>query len=156
MEIGATLTPTADVAVPISFGFHPYLRLPGSQRGDWQISLPVRRRLVLDARSLPSGHSEQIPDGISGALGERTFYDCYDRLASPRLFALADGRRRVELELGDGYDVAQVFAPPASDFICFEPMTAPIDALHSGDGLRLAWPGEPFAATFTVTASMVS
>lgn len=156
LTIRAAVTPTGEVAVPVSFGFHPYLTLPASARADWQISLPVRRRLVLDARSLPSGASEPLRDGISGALGERTFDDCYDELASPPLFAVADDRRRVELELGEGYEVAQVFAPPGSDFICFEPMTAPIDALRSGDGLRLAAPGEPFEAAFTITAAAAS
>ena len=33
-------------------------------------------------------------------------------------------------------------------FICFEPMTAPTDALSTGIGLRVIAPGASFAASF--------
>ena len=31
--------------VPVSFGFHPYFRLPDAPREEWEIELPVRERL---------------------------------------------------------------------------------------------------------------
>jgi galactose mutarotase-like enzyme len=68
---------------------------------------------------------------------------------------VADGRRRIEVEFVSGYAVAQVYAPPESAFICFEPMTAPVDGLRSGVGLRWAEPGAPFTAEFAVTVSAV-
>jgi len=43
-----------------------------------------------------------------------------------------------------------VFAPAGSQFICFEPMTAPANALHSGAGLRLLAAGERYRAQFSV------
>jgi galactose mutarotase-like enzyme len=46
-----------------------------------------------------------------------------------------------------------VFAPPGGQFICFEPMTAPANALRSGAGLRLLAPGERHRASFTVSVS---
>ena len=58
--------------------------------------------------------------------------------------------RRIVLELLEGYRCAQVFAPSASSFICFEPMTAPTNALRSGHGLRLLAPGERYRARFSV------
>jgi len=150
LRITTTLTPTADVAAPVSFGYHPYLHLPGVPRAEWEITLPVRRRLVLDDRSIPTGQTEPVSP-IHGALGDRTFDDGYDRLGDPARFELAGGGRRLVVDFGRGYPVAQVFAPPASDFICFEPMTAPTDALVSGRDLPFAAPGEPFAATFTIS-----
>src|SRR3954452_16864709 len=36
VTIATTLTATGDVPVPVSFGFHPYLRLPGVDRSMWQ------------------------------------------------------------------------------------------------------------------------
>ena len=51
----------------------------------------------------------------------------------------------------EGYTHAQAFAPAGQDLICFEPMTAPANALISHDGLRLAAPGEPFHAAFRIT-----
>ena len=157
LRVRLTVTPTADVSVPISFGLHPYLRLPHTDRRRWTLELPVRRRVVLDARGLPTGHYETLtPGALSGPLGDRTFDDCFDRLDAPAdggpiVFAVQDARRRLSVELLEGYDVAQVFAPPGSDYICIEPMTAPVNALADGTGLRFAEPGEPFAAEFAIT-----
>src|SRR5919199_158020 len=50
LRVATTVRPTDTTAVPIAFGFHPYLRLPGVPRAAWQISLPPRRHLALDAR----------------------------------------------------------------------------------------------------------
>ena len=49
-----------------------------------------------------------------------------------------------------GYPAAQVFSPPGADFICFEPMTAPTNALRSGVGLRLVEAGDAFTAAFSI------
>ena len=43
----ATTVEAHDGPVPIAFGFHPYLALPGVARADWHVELPVTRRLVL-------------------------------------------------------------------------------------------------------------
>ena len=59
--------------------------------------------------------------------------------------------RTLGVELVEGYTHAQVFAPAGKDLICFEPMTAPANALGSHDDLRLAPPGEPFSAAFHIT-----
>ncbi len=156
LRVRVTVTPTGDVAVPISFGLHPYLRLPHTDRRRWVLELPVRRRVVLDERGLPTGEHEMLdPGALSGALGDRTFDDCFDRLdappdGGPTVFAVQDARRRLTVELRDGYDVAQVFAPPGSDFICIEPMTAPVNALADGTGLRFAEPGGSFSAEFAI------
>ena len=50
VEIAVGLTPTEDGPVPVSFGFHPYLRIPGGSRADARLSLPVRRRWFTTAR----------------------------------------------------------------------------------------------------------
>ena len=36
LRIATTVRPTSTTAVPIAFGFHPYLRLPGVPRAGWQ------------------------------------------------------------------------------------------------------------------------
>jgi galactose mutarotase-like enzyme len=43
-----------------------------------------------------------------------------------------------------------VFSPRGRAFICFEPMTAPTNALRSGAGLRHVAPGDAFTATFSI------
>ncbi len=149
LTVATTLTPTGDVPVPVSFGWHPYLRLPDVARAQWMVTMPVRKQALLDERGIPSGREEPA-DIAPGPLGERTYDDLYTELAEPACFALEGGGRRIELELGEGYPVAQVYAPAAEELICFEPMTAPTDALVSGAGLRVVAPGAGFRAEFRV------
>jgi galactose mutarotase-like enzyme len=154
--LNVTITVLADGGspVPISFGFHPYLTLPGSDRRDWRLVIPVARQALVDPRMIPTGESVAIAPGeLDGPLGERTFDTGYDRLLDgpePE-FVLADDRRVISLTHISGYPVTQVYAPEGSDFICYEPMTAPVNALISGDGLRWAQPGERFEAIFTIS-----
>ena len=149
LTIKTSLRPTGDTPVPVSFGYHPYLTLPGVPRANWIVELPVGERLLLDDRQIPTGATEPV-DEPRAALGERAFDDGYAALASPPVFALEGGGRRVEVEFGDGYPFAQVYAPPGQDLICFEPMTAPTNALASGRDLPLADPGGEFMARFEI------
>ncbi len=48
MTVAFHVRATADVAVPISFGFHPYLTLPGSDRRGWQVEIPVAEQALID------------------------------------------------------------------------------------------------------------
>ena len=149
LTVATTLLATGDVAVPVSFGWHPYLRLPGVPREEWWVELPVRTRAVLDERGIPSGREE--PAEIApGPLGDRDYDDLFTALGDPPRFALEAGRRRIELEFGEGYPIAQVYAPSSESYICFEPMTAPTDALVSGEGLRTVAAGAAFQAEFRV------
>jgi aldose 1-epimerase len=149
-----TLTPTSPDPVPVAFGFHPYLTLPGSDRRSWRIELPVRRRARLDERGIPTGEHEPVSAGsLDGPLGDRRFDDSFDELGRAPVFAVSDARRRVQVEFLAGYRVAQVYAPGGSDFICFEPMTAPVDALRSGRDLVMTGPDASFLAEFAVTVT---
>jgi len=153
LTIAITVRATGDTVVPISFGFHPYLRLPGVERADWTVEIPVTERLVLDDRMLPTG--ERVTAHVeSGPLGSRTFDDAYTAPPDGRPFALAGGGRRIELAFLAGYPYAQVFAPPDDDVIAFEPMTAPTNALvDGGPELTLLAPGDSYRAAFAITVT---
>ena len=155
---GATLTvetvlhATGDTPVPVAFGWHPYLTLPGVPRADYEIALPVRRRARLDDRGIPTGEDE--PTGVhAGPLGDREYDDLFTELTHPPAFTLRGAGRCLELRFESGYPVAQAYAPPADDLICFEPMTAPTDALVTGDRLQLLAPGERYLARFSITVT---
>jgi aldose 1-epimerase len=62
----------------------------------------------------------------------------------------------MRVEFLDGYSYAQVYAPVDGDYICFEPMTAPSNALVSGEGLTLVAPGEQCRAAFRVSIAAMS
>jgi galactose mutarotase-like enzyme len=149
LTVVTTLTATADVAVPVAFGFHPYLRLPGADRSTWRLDLPARRYLLADARSIPTGHYEdEHPSRFT--LGRRSFDDGFARIAKGSAFAVAGGGRRITVTFASGYPAAQIFSPPGAQFVCFEPMTAPTNVLRSGDGLRRVTPGRSFTAVFRI------
>lgn len=144
----------ADV-VPITFGFHPYLAPGGPPRERWLLELPAMRRLALDARQIPTGRAEDCAAQRFG-LGERVFDDPFDSIASPACFAVQAGGRRIGLEFRQGFTCAQLFAPASARFVCFEPMTAPPNALRSGRGLRLLAPGNRYTASFCIRIRSVA
>ena len=77
LTIALTVAAAGNVPVPVSFGFHPYLRLPGVERDEWEVEIPVGERLLLDSRMLPSGEREPVRID-PGPLAGRTFDDAFD------------------------------------------------------------------------------
>jgi galactose mutarotase-like enzyme len=153
LTIVTTVSPSADTPVPISFGYHPYFTLPGVDRPDWEVRIPVEERLPLDAKMVPTGEREDARvDG--GPLGTRTFDDSYVSPPGSAPFVVAGGGRRIEVAFDAGYPYAQVYAPGDDDVIALEPMTAPTNALVvGGSELPLARPGEGYRASFSVTVT---
>jgi aldose 1-epimerase len=149
LTVRTTVRSTATRAVPVAFGFHPYLRLPGVPRAEWRVTLPPRRHLALDDRGIPTG-ARTRRRGSQFRLGDRSFDDGYDSLAARAAFGIAGGYREITVELESGYPAAQVFSPSGEPFICFEPMTAPTNALRSGAGLRRVAAGGAFTAVFSI------
>jgi aldose 1-epimerase len=150
LTIATTVTASGEVPVPIAFGFHPYLQLPGVPRAEWVLEAPVRERLLLDERMLPTGARE--PAAIAtGPLGDRTLDDAFLAPPGGDPFALSAGERRLELRMGEGYPFAQVYAPADTDAVAFEPMTAPTNALLSGEDLPTVEPGRSFTARFSIS-----
>jgi aldose 1-epimerase len=147
LTVDTTVT-ARDSAVPLSFGFHPYLAPPRAARGDWWVELPARTALALDGRGLPTGGATELA-AATFALGTRTYDDLF-AVAPGSRFSVAASGRRATVEMTAGYRYAQVFAPPDQAVICFEPMTAPVDALRSHDGLRSVPAGGKARATFTL------
>ena len=150
LEIDTTVVPTGRRRVPVTFGWHPYLRVPGVPRRDWRLRMPARRHLALDDRGIPTGESAR-ERAEAGAIGRRTFDDAYV-LGRDRRFAVGAGGRAVELRSGPGYPCAQVWVPPGRDFVALEPMTAATDALGRGDAPLVA-PGDSFTARFALVVT---
>ncbi len=153
LSIKTTVEANAGTPVPVAFGYHPYFRLPGTARGDWEVELPVRERLLLDRRMLPTGEREPV-EIAAARLGERTFDDAFTAPPHERPFSISDSRRRIEVRFEAGYRFAQVYAPADDEVIAFEPMTAPTNALvDDGPGLPILQPGERYAASFHITVA---
>jgi len=149
MAIRTVLTATGDLAVPLSFGYHPYFQLPNVSRDEWHVEIPATEHMLVDERMIPTGETEHgaIEPGV---LGEREFDDAYTGLGERPLFVLAGGGRRIVVEFLGGYPYALVYIPDDRDAVSFEPMTAPPNALVSGQDLQLVPPGESRSAAFSI------
>jgi galactose mutarotase-like enzyme len=152
LVVDTTIVPTGRRRVPIAFGWHPYLRLPGTPRSRWHLRLPAREHLALDDRGIPTGATHPEPAERS-PLGRRTFDRAY-ALGRDRRLAFASEARgtSVELRAGEGYPYAQVWVPPGRPFAALEPMAAPTNALVDGNA-PLVDPGDAFTARFTLAVS---
>jgi aldose 1-epimerase len=154
LNIVTQVDPTAGHAVPISFGWHPFVQLPNVPRAEWELRWPVCEHVEVDDRTIPTGArtsqaAEREP--IAG----RTFDDHY-ALGSDRTFSIAGGtgktRRRLTLQFDPAYPFAQLFVPPNRELVAIEPMTAEIDALGRGTA-PLVEPGKRFLAAFNLAVS---
>jgi galactose mutarotase-like enzyme len=147
LSIATSVSPTGRRSVPVSLGYHPYLRLPDGRRSAWRLHLPKRLLLELDERGIPTGGRSLAP-AESQPIGSRAFDDVFE-LVGGRTLSIGGGGRRLSVEYGPGYRFAQVFTPPGKNAICLEPMIAATNALVTGE-CPLVRPGETFTARFRI------
>jgi aldose 1-epimerase len=150
---GDTLTITTtvvarDEVVPLAFGWHPWLSLPGVPRAEWELAQPERVAVLLDDRKLPTGERVEAP-AERAQLGDRAL-DTHSAVPEDAVYVLSGGGREIAVEWAGGFRYAQVFAPSTLDVACLEPMMAPVAALSTGEEVELAQPGTPVSATFRV------
>jgi aldose 1-epimerase len=148
LVVSTTVVATGKRTVPVAFGWHPYLRLPGSARHTWNLRLPRREHLLLDAHGIPTG--ERVPEAAQVTpIARRTFDDLY-ALGSRRVLGLdAPDGTALEVRADAHYPWAQVWVPPGKSFAALEPMTAPTDALRRG-AVDMVGPGDAHRARFTI------
>ena len=151
LVVDTTIVPTGRRRVPVAFGWHPYLRLPGTARARWRLRLPTRNHLELDARGIPTGGREH-ERAEAELIGRRTFDDLYALGRTRRLAFTADDGTAIELCADARYPYAQVWVPPGKPFAALEPMTAPTNALVDGNA-PLVEPGDAFTALFTLAVT---
>jgi galactose mutarotase-like enzyme len=153
-ERGLTITtevrPTGTRAVPISFGWHPYLRLPNAPRREWMLHWPACEHIEVDERTIPTGrrtHQERSTLSLARA----TFDDHY-ALGRTRRFSISARDTFLTLRFDGHYPYAQLFVPPRRALLSIEPMTAEIDALNRGNA-PIVEPGDRFRASFSIVRS---
>jgi aldose 1-epimerase len=147
LTITTEVRPTSDRAVPISFGWHPYLRLPHAPRREWELRWPACEHIEVDDRVIPTGARTPQP-AQNDPIGSRTFDDHY-ALGRDRTFAIGARGRRLTLQFDTSYPYAQLWVPARRQHVSIEPMTAEIDALGRGTAPTVA-AGEAFRASFTI------
>jgi aldose 1-epimerase len=149
-------------SMPLMIGFHPYFLVPGSGRDDWRIDPPVRTHMLVSDAIIPTGECEPAAFHGQTELKTLSLDDVYTDLerdaTGDAIFCVTDGRHSVQVGFGHEFPVAVIYAPFERNFICFEPMTAPTDAIHlAAEGrysaLRMIAPGTTWSGEFWVKVS---
>jgi galactose mutarotase-like enzyme len=152
LVVDTTLVPTGERTVPVAFGWHPYLRVPGTPRSRWSLRLPAREHLALDERGIPNGATVREP-AEDDPIGRRTLDDLYALGRDRSLSFTGEDGATVEVHGDARYPYAQVWVPAGERFAALEPMTAPTNALAGGDP-PLVEPGDAFTARFTLALTV--
>lgn len=166
LAVTTTVVNPGDEAVPLGLGFHPYLT-PGGEGIDTAVlQLPASRRLVVDARSIPTGDDRPVAGTELDFTGGRAIGPTRLDTAFCDLERGADGRVRatlsdpesghgVELWADDRFRYLMCYTGDTIEderlrrtAVAIEPMTCPPDALRSGRDLVILEPGDSWDATW--------
>ncbi len=133
----------------LDFGAHP----------EWLRSFPYPHTLEVAVHLRPDGLTHRTTLTNTGVIPVPVSFGWHPYFAAPHEPVDEPSSRteftvgRVTLSFLDGYTHAHLFSPPDGDIVAFEPMTAPVDALRTGIGLRHVAPGAAFSAAFRVGVS---
>lgn len=153
LTVTMDLTNRADVTLPYGLGFHPWFpRAP-----DTRLAFAADAVWMEDAQHLPVGlspvpipqdwdHTTLRPLTTGWINNAFTGWDGAARIVQ--------GTEAVSVRITTtGTDVALVYSPSgAADFLCFEPVTHPVNAhnLPGQPGLRRLRPGQGFGISMTL------
>lgn len=157
LEVTHTVRNDSARSAPVAVGAHPYLRLGEVPSTELVLTVDATTRFLTDDRQIPVSE-----EAVAGTDFDLTQGRRIGDLAIDHGFGgvrIVDGRsrqtldapdgRRVELWADEDFRYLQVFTPSAfasvdgpRPAVALEPMTAPADALNSGEGLRWLEPGE--------------
>ncbi len=144
------ITATGADEVPIAFGWHPYLTIPGVPREELDVYLPFTERCPLDSTLLPTGQHEIVAP-IIGKLGPRPLDDLYSGVANGTTAYIQGNGRRMSIRFDLGYDFAILYGPSHRQHICVEPMTAASDPFSGQDPMEVVPRDGSFTAAFTIS-----
>jgi aldose 1-epimerase len=119
LEVRTSIENLSAEPMPVSVGFHPYLKLTDSTRDEWIISVPAKTHWLLAQTKVPTGETEPIerlfPDPQAAALADYNLDDVFTDLVRDeqgRAHArIAGKKQRLELLIGPNWRGLTVWAP---------------------------------------------
>ncbi|MEZ5025551.1 MAG: aldose 1-epimerase [Chitinophagales bacterium] len=151
ITISSTIINDEEKKMPISFGFHPYLK----QAKNTTLTIPAKDILELDELQLPTGKAFRKEDKFHFTedklhLGNNSLDDGFSQLNytdEQAIFSI----NNIDVCFDKHYTFAQIYAPNKANkpYVCIEPMTAPCNALNT-NACVLIEPNEQFTATFKI------
>jgi aldose 1-epimerase len=167
LTVHQQLTNHSPRPAPVAFGAHPFLRIGQVPSEDLTLTLSAGTRLESDDRLIPTGSVAVDGTATDFRAGRRVGTELLDAAFTDlvpgedglnhHLLAAPDGRS-VELWTEPAYGYVHVFFtdrfPGRHRAVAVEPMTAPADALNSGEGLAWIGAGEQLAAAWGITGRL--
>jgi aldose 1-epimerase len=165
LEVTTTLTNAGSATAPVAVGAHPYLRVGEVPTDSLEVRIAADTHLTSDERGNVTGaHPVDGTDYDLRAGRAVAELDIDDGWADAHI---VDGVVEHSLTAPDGRSVVlwgdenmrfvqgfthRSFATltPGSVAVAIEPMTAPADALNSGDGLRRLAPGDRWSVRWGI------
>ncbi len=137
--------------VPISFGWHPYLVLPGVARDDITLDLPELKRRSLDDSGLPMKAVEDTTIGGTCAIREKAWDDCFSGISAGDQIMMRGSGKGLCMTFEEGWRYMQIYSPEGADYVCIEPMTSVTASLSDQDSaMPVVDPGCTFVTAFRI------
>ena len=164
LEVTHTITNRSSAKAPAAIGTHPFFTIGDVAPEELVLTLHAATRIEVDDRLIPTGTSPvegESYDLRSGRLLADLDLDHAFADLSPVDGVVASLRsmdgREVRLVQDEQHRWVQIFTtrifPGTSLAVAIEPMTAPPNALVTGEGLRWVEPGETWTARWGIQAS---
>lgn len=146
---------------PFALGAHPYLKISDVPTEDLTLTVLADAMFETDDRSIPTDRvavSGQHDLRRGRRIGDIRFDTAFTGLHEvggryEHVLSAPDGRR-VTLWADSSFSYAHVYVntnyPGVQKAVAIEPMTAPANALNSGEGLRWLEPGASFSAEWGI------
>jgi aldose 1-epimerase len=159
VAVSTTVANRSETAAPVAVGFHPYVVVGTEGIDSALLTLPAESRFVTGSQQIPSGREPVAGSDYdfrdARAIGPLSLDHCYGDLRRD-----ADGRCRVRLSAADGGQTVTLWVDASYPYIeaftgdtvgdpsrrrrslAIEPMSAPPNALATGEGVVALEPGQ--------------
>jgi aldose 1-epimerase len=169
LTVTSTITNRGTSPAPVAAGAHPYLTAGTALIDECELEVPASTWLPTGDQQIPTGR-EEVAGSPYDFRSARPIGDTEIDYTYTNLFRDADGRCTVRLRapsgdvsslwVGEAYDYVEIFTGDAlpepqrrRQGLGVEPMTAPPNALASGESLVVLEPGQSWTGEWGITAA---
>ena len=145
LSIEQRFTNESDTAMPFGAGFHPYFRVPQSEKGAARITTAA-------TRAFDNVQKRELAFEGFDLTGKEVDMHLLDHGSSEATLVTADGAT-IAVTGSEAFTHWVVWTLAGRDFVCLEPWTCPGDALNTGERLIIARPGESIALRIEIAVA---
>lgn len=153
LEVVTAIENLATEPMPLAIGFHPYFQVSDAVRDDWTVTIPAKELVVLSPTLIPTGEKKPNPFGPGTKLAGLALDHVFTGLQENATFRVKGKTQTIEVVYGKDYTIGVVYAPKGQSFICFEPMTAPTNALNTPGSYKSIAPGKTWRESYWIKTS---